>query len=594
MAITFHSPVDATYGELRYSLVKQVEGVELLPYINPTDTFATIGVGIQFETVPANRDMLFDFFGIGEEETAIRQQLTEVITTAPSSSALRSGLNSIMAQRAQSVPGARTEFAFANDQEARSTFDIIAPRYELEIDNRLVGVAESRERAVLYSLSHNNPGELLGANLIADISSGDRAEAFYEIRYASNGGAGGQEKRRYVESQIFGVFDNANPTSRDDVSVAEALSAFEMWTRHEQKIATYDSTHSAAMDLANGDLAVIGDNYGEVTDLATTLQPAKDRLFVDYADVNEFEDGLLTAKLIDAEYAGSLLRTTVDSVWVAPLTSTGGNEVAAHTVDRSDAGAVDDLIFGSVHTDGSDSGAADTLWGGAGDDFFVGSGGADTIDGGDGEDTVSYARSGSAVTVDLTSEGAQSGGDAAGDHLSNIENVIGSAFNDHFTVDGGSHVVLGLGGDDTVVGGSADDYIFGGLGNDYLHGGFGNDFIDDGEGVDYAEGGMGDDWFNLSDDSSADVVIVGLGDDYITGGDANDRLVIRVDQLGLDPDPDLDTWSSQAPGLQDGRRQSLCWAGSYSLRDPNIRMRVSRPSARGYLRSTFNSPRGLI
>jgi Ca2+-binding RTX toxin-like protein len=444
MTIIFHSPIGATYGEFRYSLVKQVEGAALQPYINSIDTFATIGVGLQFETVPGNRDAVFAVLGIGEQEAEVRQQLRNVITTAASTAALQSGLDAIMAQRALSISGARTEFAFANDQEMREAFNIVAPGYELQIEERLSGVVESRERAVLYSLSHNNPS-LLGNNLMADISNVDRAEAFFEIRYASNGGAGHQEKRRYVESQIFGVFDNANPISMDDVSAVEALSAFKMWTRHEEKITTYDSTHSAAMTLADADLAVIGDNYGDVAELATTLRPAKERLFYDYADINNFEDGLLHARLITSGYAGALLRTTIDSVWVAATTSAGGVEVAAHTVDRSDVGAVGDLIFGSVLTDGTDSGAEDTLLGGDGDDFFVGSGGADTISGGAGEDTVSYARSGSAVTIDLTSGGAQSGGDAEGDHLSGIENVIGSAYLDHITLGDGSHVVEGSG-----------------------------------------------------------------------------------------------------------------------------------------------------
>jgi hypothetical protein len=46
--------------------------------------------------------------------------------------------------------------------------------------------------------------------------------------------------------------------------------------------------------------------------------------------------------------------------------------------------------------------------------------------GGVGTDTVDYSARSAGVTVNLTNTGAQSGGDAAGDILSNFENVVGS------------------------------------------------------------------------------------------------------------------------------------------------------------------------
>jgi len=55
--------------------------------------------------------------------------------------------------------------------------------------------------------------------------------------------------------------------------------------------------------------------------------------------------------------------------------------------------------------------------------------------GGVGTDTVEYSASSAGVTVNLTNTGAQSGGDAADDILSNFENVVGSAHNDTITGD---------------------------------------------------------------------------------------------------------------------------------------------------------------
>jgi Ca2+-binding RTX toxin-like protein len=85
---------------------------------------------------------------------------------------------------------------------------------------------------------------------------------------------------------------------------------------------------------------------------------------------------------------------------------------------------------------------------------------------GSGGDTVSYAASGAGVSVDLTSAGAQSGGDAAGDMLSNFENVTGSNHNDTLTGNVAANILKGGLGDDTIVGGAGADTIDGGAGVD--------------------------------------------------------------------------------------------------------------------------------
>src|SRR6185437_51001 len=68
------------------------------------------------------------------------------------------------------------------------------------------------------------------------------------------------------------------------------------------------------------------------------------------------------------------------------------------------------------------------LTGNSGANVLVGGAGADTLDGGGGVDTASYASSGSGVAVSLAL--GTGFGDAEGDHLSNIENLTGSIYND--------------------------------------------------------------------------------------------------------------------------------------------------------------------
>ncbi len=168
------------------------------------------------------------------------------------------------------------------------------------------------------------------------------------------------------------------------------------------------------------------------------------------------------------------------------------------------------------------------VMGSANDDTFIASAGADDIDGsahdgddegdegGDG-DTVSYEASGAGVAVTLmgdnnatipskigTGDAAVENG-AAGDVLSNIENLTGSAQGDSLTGDGndntlkggdGGDTLMGLAGNDMLMGDAGDDTLNGGAGDDTLNGGAGDDTLNGGDGKNTLNGGAGDDVLN--------------------------------------------------------------------------------------------------
>lgn len=172
------------------------------------------------------------------------------------------------------------------------------------------------------------------------------------------------------------------------------------------------------------------------------------------------------------------------------------------------------------------AGGADTLSGGDGDDTLAGGGGADVIDGGAGSDTADYSSSAAAVAVNLAT-GAAAGGDAAGDTLTAIENLTGSAYDDVLTGDSGDNILIGGAGADTLTGGEGNDTasyalsistvaadlavgtgavgdaagdvlsgienLTGGTGNDTLRGDGGTNVLDGGSGDDLLEGRGGDD-----------------------------------------------------------------------------------------------------
>ena len=121
--------------------------------------------------------------------------------------------------------------------------------------------------------------------------------------------------------------------------------------------------------------------------------------------------------------------------------------------DKLTGSSLANVLVGGAGNDVINGGAGnDTLQGGADDDILIGGAGADALDGGAGNDTASYASSTAAVTVDLNA-GTGLGGDAQGDTLTNIENLIGSAFNDTLTGDGNDNVLTGGAGKDILAGG---------------------------------------------------------------------------------------------------------------------------------------------
>jgi Ca2+-binding RTX toxin-like protein len=119
-----------------------------------------------------------------------------------------------------------------------------------------------------------------------------------------------------------------------------------------------------------------------------------------------------------------------------------------------------------------------TLKGGKGDDDLQGHGGADTLDGGKGVDTAQYVDSDTGVVVALltSSEGGRGyAGDAEGDTLISIENVVGSSKADTLWGNDDANVLDGRSGNDELKGAGGADTLVGGLGADNVTGGAGAD-----------------------------------------------------------------------------------------------------------------------
>jgi Ca2+-binding RTX toxin-like protein len=190
----------------------------------------------------------------------------------------------------------------------------------------------------------------------------------------------------------------------------------------------------------------------------------------------------------------------------------------------------------------------DAIFGLDGDDTIVAGAAGDWIDGGSGIDTASYASSSDGVRVSLLT-GLGEGGDAQGDRLLSVENLIGSAFDDFFEGNAEANRLNGGDGTDTVTyahatagvtvglagtiaaigtGGAHGDVL---LGIENLMGSAFDDVLTGNALANTLDGGAGNDVLNGI--AGIDTLIGGGGDDIYIVDDAGD-LTVEIDAEGID------------------------------------------------------------
>lgn len=190
-----------------------------------------------------------------------------------------------------------------------------------------------------------------------------------------------------------------------------------------------------------------------------------------------------------------------DGFVLIDLSQTGANNGAAKNdsyinVEQFDGTKKADTLIGNEGNNVfSGGGGQDKLSGRAGNDVLLGGAAADLLDGGDGIDAASYTDAEAGVEINLLENTARdlavleepAGGKrspivlpvpnkikpqsyAKGDSFVNIENIMGSAYDDILIGNNTSNGLVGFNGDDELFGGAGNDKLDGGAGNDRLQG----------------------------------------------------------------------------------------------------------------------------
>ena len=201
---------------------------------------------------------------------------------------------------------------------------------------------------------------------------------------------------------------------------------------------------------------------------------------------------------------------------------TAGNDVINGSYTDADGDAVD----GNDNLAGTND---DVIDAGDGDDTIISSAGADIIDGGAGEDFVDYNGETADLTIDLSDGLAESGGNAEGDILTNVEDIRGGSGDDNITGNASDNFLRGASGDDTIDGGAGDDNMIGGGGNDSIIGGDGDDLLYGQLGADTLDGGAGVDQASYVLDNTG--INIDLSAGTASGGEAEGDVLTNIEHL---------------------------------------------------------------
>ncbi|MEL7485678.1 MAG: calcium-binding protein [Pseudomonadota bacterium] len=344
------------------------------------------------------------------------------------------------------------------------------------------------------------------------------------------------------------------------------------------------ATQTGAAELFDGDNA-IDNNPVVVTDVENVIGTAQnDRIFgnneinvldggagddvfhsfggADFVNGGDGTDTVLFS-------AGGAIVVDLDDNGDAVVGGSGDTITSIENITGSASG--DDQIAGNAGANVlNGNGGADALFGEGGDDTLIVDEFDTTIDGGEGSDTIDLSDLGEAVNVDLdvnnagastpgaapTQDGRLTVGANADQSLTDIENIIGTDFND---------VLFGNTENNIIDAGAGDDRVHGFGGADTLDGGDGVDIVllnqaGGGVTIDLAAGTVGASTIVNFEDANGgafnDNVFGDEGDNLLIGGGGDDVIDGRAGSDALTGDAGADAFRFEALSI-DGVQTSI-------------------------------------
>lgn len=302
----------------------------------------------------------------------------------------------------------RLGLAFARQMGAAEANELlVASTAEYAVHADRLGMPLSRERLALTSVTYNRGADQMQDHPLLDaIESGNRAEAWYQLRYncwGSNASAeAGLRKRRLVEAQVFGLYDDPANVRAD-----EAKQVMQMLTLHRDHIQSVESRWGETLTgeagtrdvraLANRDYPAVTAEYGRAPTIRQALEPARivwlNQLRQTYPEIaSELRDDRFGVESIYVDPGRDLMAGTNHTTTAQPDPH---HATTLETPLRKIEPARDDLMVGL--------GGDDVIKAGNGDDVLIGGGGRDRLEGGAGMDL--YVVEAGATIVDKDGQG---------------------------------------------------------------------------------------------------------------------------------------------------------------------------------------------
>ncbi|MBF0329935.1 MAG: hypothetical protein HQL10_12315 [Nitrospirae bacterium] len=349
---------------------------------------ATIGYGFNIEVTDYLLLVLRQMGIVNNTMTtskinAIRNAFTTAINNTPYvgnideiNAQLRTNLNQVANQYGVTSFRLNTTQGYITFREiidGTTVGSISVPGKQPRLDALLSGSLDhnSKEYIAVMSLYYNGEGIVANnRNLRQAIINDNRAEAWFQIRYASNA-QGIHAKRRYREANLFGLYDNGTLTSEQQT--VQAKEIMRMYTTHQDEIERYETKYPPT-------------NAG----YADILKDAKDYLIANFAtNIGKSIDGQV--------YVGAGLDTYAykEQSFADYIFGTDKNDLlfGVKGLNKIDGGLGNDVIYGGIGND--------QITGGQGDDYIEGGAGNDTyhINTGDGTDTIEDKEGSNTVVV---------------------------------------------------------------------------------------------------------------------------------------------------------------------------------------------------